>query len=122
MILEFPKSRYDALRTRLDKRIHDVLHSFFANWTNSRIARRQRYKIGIETKASDLTHLQKTIVPGGILRCKDERRTIRDLGIDIPMKREVNNVVLAEWKLLEVCLRRAIAEEDGARLREIGRD
>ena len=95
MILKFPEGRYDALRARLDERIHDVLHSLLANRADSGVAGRQRYKIGIEAKISDLTHLEKAVVPGRTLRCKDERGAIRYFGIDISVKSEVNDVVPA---------------------------
>src|ERR1039458_7300441 len=35
MILKFPEGRYNALRARLDERIHDVVHSLLANRARS---------------------------------------------------------------------------------------
>ena len=73
-------------------------------------------------QTSDFAYLEKSIVLRRLFRGEDEGRAIRDFGINISVKCEMDHVVLVERELFEVRLGRSITEEDRAGLWEVCRD
>ncbi len=97
------------METGFDECVHDICNAIFTNWTDARVAGGKRYQAGIEREFSDFAHLEKAVVDRRSLRCEDERRAVRVFRIRVFMQREVNDVVLTEWKTLEGRLGRLLA-------------
>ena len=57
-----------------------------------------------------------------LLRGEDESRAIWVFGINISVKRKMDDVVLVERKLLEICLCCACTQKDGTRFGQISRN
>jgi hypothetical protein len=96
MIFKLPECRNNALSARFDERIHNVGGSLLADWPYARIASRECYKTGIEAKVSDFTYLQETIIGVWLLWGENESRAIWVLGIDVSVKRKMDDLVLVE--------------------------
>ena len=107
MILKFPEGGDNALRTCLDERVNDTRDALFSDWSDAGVAGRERDQAGIEMKIPNLAYLEQTVIRVLRLWSENESGAIWDFWIDIAVKGQVDHAVMAEWELLEVCLRGA---------------
>src|SRR4051794_28130190 len=73
-------------------------------------------------QVTDLADLQHPVIFFVIARGKRECGPVRVVGIDKPMKRQMEDVEIGKRQRFEMRLRRVTSKEDRARFGEIGRD
>ena len=72
MVFHLPECRNHALRARLDERIDDVRHAFFAYRPNACVARRKRHEVGVQGQSANLAYLEQAVVCGRRTRRENE--------------------------------------------------
>src|SRR5215475_1565224 len=103
-VFDFPQCGYNAVGTGFDECIDEICYAFLPHGADSGVTRRESDKRRIQVQVANLADLEEPIIRSLWLRRKNERGTIRIVGIDVTMKGKMDNAVIVERKLFEMRL------------------